>query len=215
MAPRPVITDSAQRDRRSGPTPTGSGPTIWCPRAVPRAAAGACVVSTPPSDWSTSASRLTRPGRPSSRPRSARAARAIQDRRDGQGRRRQDHRVRLYRVGFRRAAPGRPGRGHRRRHRVRQAGQPRRPEGAGSYWELASDQYLDTFADVRSRVGNNAAGLFVLAARRRRHAAASWIPRSTEKPHRGWTAISPSRSSTAARPWTPRSPRRYCAISTR
>jgi MinD-like ATPase involved in chromosome partitioning or flagellar assembly len=37
------------------------------------------------------------------------------------------------------------------------------PRAPGSYWELASDQYLDTFADVRSRVGNNAAGLFVLA----------------------------------------------------
>ncbi|WP_374198831.1 MinD/ParA family protein [Mycobacterium sp. MYCO198283] len=37
------------------------------------------------------------------------------------------------------------------------------PNAAGSYWELAADQHLDTFADVRSRVGNNAAGLFVLA----------------------------------------------------
>jgi MinD-like ATPase involved in chromosome partitioning or flagellar assembly len=37
------------------------------------------------------------------------------------------------------------------------------PKAQGSYWELASDQYLETFADVRSRVGNNAAGLFVLA----------------------------------------------------
>jgi MinD-like ATPase involved in chromosome partitioning or flagellar assembly len=37
------------------------------------------------------------------------------------------------------------------------------PKAQGSYWELASDQHLDSFADVRSRVGNNAAGLFVLA----------------------------------------------------
>ncbi len=37
------------------------------------------------------------------------------------------------------------------------------PKARGSYWELASDQHLETFADVRSRVGNNAAGLFVLA----------------------------------------------------
>jgi MinD-like ATPase involved in chromosome partitioning or flagellar assembly len=37
------------------------------------------------------------------------------------------------------------------------------PRAQGSYWELASDQHLDSFADVRSRVGNNAAGLFVLA----------------------------------------------------
>ena len=32
------------------------------------------------------------------------------------------------------------------------------PKAMGSYWELASDQHLETFADVRSRVGNNAAG---------------------------------------------------------
>jgi MinD-like ATPase involved in chromosome partitioning or flagellar assembly len=37
------------------------------------------------------------------------------------------------------------------------------PRVAGSYWELAADQHLHTFADVRSRVGSNAAGLFVLA----------------------------------------------------
>jgi MinD-like ATPase involved in chromosome partitioning or flagellar assembly len=37
------------------------------------------------------------------------------------------------------------------------------PHAAGSYWELAADQHLHTFADIRSRVGNNAAGLFVLA----------------------------------------------------
>lgn len=37
------------------------------------------------------------------------------------------------------------------------------PRAVGSYWELATDQHLDTFADIRNRVGNNAAGLFVLA----------------------------------------------------
>lgn len=37
------------------------------------------------------------------------------------------------------------------------------PKAIGSYWELAGDQHLETFADVRSRVGNNSAGLFVLA----------------------------------------------------
>ncbi|MDH6244340.1 MinD/ParA family protein [Mycobacterium sp. OTB74] len=37
------------------------------------------------------------------------------------------------------------------------------PKALGSYWELAADQHLDTFADIRNRVGNNAAGLFVLA----------------------------------------------------
>jgi len=37
------------------------------------------------------------------------------------------------------------------------------PRAQGSYWELAGDQHLETFADIRSRVGNNSAGLFVLA----------------------------------------------------
>lgn len=37
------------------------------------------------------------------------------------------------------------------------------PHAVGSYWDLASDQHLETFADIRNRVGNNAAGLFVLA----------------------------------------------------
>jgi MinD-like ATPase involved in chromosome partitioning or flagellar assembly len=37
------------------------------------------------------------------------------------------------------------------------------PRAAGSYWELAGDQHLNTFADMRTRVGNNASGLFVLA----------------------------------------------------
>ena len=37
------------------------------------------------------------------------------------------------------------------------------PTAAGSYWELAADQHLDSFSDVRSRVGSNSVGLFVLA----------------------------------------------------
>ena len=37
------------------------------------------------------------------------------------------------------------------------------PHAQSSYWELANDKHLDTFADVRSRVGTNSAGLFVLA----------------------------------------------------
>ena len=37
------------------------------------------------------------------------------------------------------------------------------PQAQSSYWELANDKHLDSFADVRSRVGTNAAGLFVLA----------------------------------------------------
>lgn len=47
------------------------------------------------------------------------------------------------------------------------------PNASGSYWELAGDQHLNTFADIRTRVGSNAAGLFVLGgdsatARRRK-----------------------------------------------
>jgi MinD-like ATPase involved in chromosome partitioning or flagellar assembly len=37
------------------------------------------------------------------------------------------------------------------------------PKASGSYWELAADRQLFTFADVRARVGSNTAGLFVLA----------------------------------------------------
>ncbi|MGK2879924.1 MAG: MinD/ParA family ATP-binding protein [Mycobacterium sp.] len=37
------------------------------------------------------------------------------------------------------------------------------PRTASSYWELALDRNLRSFDDVRHRVGNNSAGLFVLA----------------------------------------------------
>jgi MinD-like ATPase involved in chromosome partitioning or flagellar assembly len=37
------------------------------------------------------------------------------------------------------------------------------PTVHGSYWELAGDKNLESFADLRGRVGNNAAGLYVLA----------------------------------------------------
>jgi MinD-like ATPase involved in chromosome partitioning or flagellar assembly len=36
------------------------------------------------------------------------------------------------------------------------------PQTPGSYWDLAADEHLDTFADLRTLVGNNADGLFVL-----------------------------------------------------
>jgi MinD-like ATPase involved in chromosome partitioning or flagellar assembly len=36
------------------------------------------------------------------------------------------------------------------------------PAASGSYWELAADSELFTFSDIRSRVGNNKSGLFVL-----------------------------------------------------
>ncbi|CAN5400520.1 hypothetical protein BH10ACT9_BH10ACT9_23160 [soil metagenome] len=37
------------------------------------------------------------------------------------------------------------------------------PAVHGSYWELAGDKNLQSFADLRGRVGNNATGLYVLA----------------------------------------------------
>ncbi|BBX47074.1 hypothetical protein GCM10009641_12730 [Mycobacterium cookii] len=37
------------------------------------------------------------------------------------------------------------------------------PQTSGSYWELASDKNLQSFADVSTRVGSNSAGLYVLA----------------------------------------------------
>jgi MinD-like ATPase involved in chromosome partitioning or flagellar assembly len=37
------------------------------------------------------------------------------------------------------------------------------PTVHGSYWEVANDRNLQTFADLRGRVGNNACGLYVLA----------------------------------------------------
>ncbi|CAJ1578427.1 MinD/ParA family protein [[Mycobacterium] wendilense] len=37
------------------------------------------------------------------------------------------------------------------------------PSARGSYWELAGDRNLESFADLRARIGNNAAGLYVLA----------------------------------------------------
>src|SRR5277367_4311908 len=36
------------------------------------------------------------------------------------------------------------------------------PAASGSYWELVADGELFTFSDIRSRVGNNKSGLFVL-----------------------------------------------------
>lgn len=37
------------------------------------------------------------------------------------------------------------------------------PQTAGSYWELAGDKNLESFADLSTRVGSNSAGLYVLA----------------------------------------------------
>ncbi len=37
------------------------------------------------------------------------------------------------------------------------------PTARGSYWELAGDRNLESFADLKARIGSNAAGLYVLA----------------------------------------------------
>jgi MinD-like ATPase involved in chromosome partitioning or flagellar assembly len=37
------------------------------------------------------------------------------------------------------------------------------PRTSGSYWEIAADKNLQSFADVSTRVGSNSAGLYVLA----------------------------------------------------
>jgi MinD-like ATPase involved in chromosome partitioning or flagellar assembly len=37
------------------------------------------------------------------------------------------------------------------------------PQTSGSYWEIAADRNLQSFADVSTRVGSNSAGLYVLA----------------------------------------------------
>jgi MinD-like ATPase involved in chromosome partitioning or flagellar assembly len=37
------------------------------------------------------------------------------------------------------------------------------PRTSGSYWELAADRNIQSFADVSTRVGSNSAGLYVLA----------------------------------------------------
>lgn len=37
------------------------------------------------------------------------------------------------------------------------------PRAQGSFWELAGDRHVETFADIRHRLGSNTAGLFVLA----------------------------------------------------
>ena len=59
------------------------------------------------------------------------------------------------------------------------------PAVSGSYWELAADSELFTFSDIRSRVGNNKSGLFVLpgeaATARRRILDADIYRKATTK----------------------------------
>jgi MinD-like ATPase involved in chromosome partitioning or flagellar assembly len=59
------------------------------------------------------------------------------------------------------------------------------PAASGSYWELAADSALFTFSDIRSRVGSNKSGLFVLpgeaATARRRILDADIYRKATSK----------------------------------
>jgi MinD-like ATPase involved in chromosome partitioning or flagellar assembly len=59
------------------------------------------------------------------------------------------------------------------------------PAASGSYWELAADSSLFTFSDIRSRVGSNKSGLFVLpgeaATARRRILDADIYRKATSK----------------------------------
>ena len=89
------------------------------------------------------------------------------------------------------------------------------PKAQGSYWELAADPHLESFADIRSRVGNNAAGLFVLAGEatpaRRRVLDPAIYREATSRLDR-YFSISIVDCSP---PWTPPSHRRCSATSTR
>jgi MinD-like ATPase involved in chromosome partitioning or flagellar assembly len=65
------------------------------------------------------------------------------------------------------------------------------PAASGSYWELATDSELFRFSDVRSRVGNNKSGLFVLpgeaATARRRILDVDIYRKATSKLDRHFT----------------------------
>jgi hypothetical protein len=78
--------------------------------------------------------------------------------------RNQTQRRGLRRVDLRATASRWPGGGHRRRHLLRQAGGPDRPPRGRFVLEPGADDLLDTFSDVRTKVGTNADGLFSLCS---------------------------------------------------
>ena len=142
-----------------------------------------------------------------------RASRQLQGRRAGQGRRRKNVGGRQCRIALRRTPSARPRRGDRCRHRLRPTEQPNR--SALERLVLGTD--LGQEPAILQRRDCACRPQFRRPVRTRRrtgvrsHAGCS-ILRSTGKPRYGWIAISLSRSSTAARRWTRRSPRRYCVI---
>ena len=88
------------------------------------------------------------------------------------------------------------------------------PNAAGSYWELTADRHVHSFADIRSLVGNNAVGLFVLAgeqatAHRRVLDAAVYREAATRLDDH-FTISIPSPSLAAGSRLTPTSPRKCC-----
>ena len=87
------------------------------------------------------------------------------------------------------------------------------PHAVGSYGGLAADDHLDTFSDVRTKVGTNADGLFVLTGETATARQRVLNPTNYRELPRGWIAISRLRSWTAARRSTRRSPRKYCGTS--
>ena len=90
------------------------------------------------------------------------------------------------------------------------------PNAAGSYWELAADEHLDTFADVRSRVGNNSAGLFVLAGEARTARRRVLDPGDLPRGHRpAGPALHDLDRRLRLDDGLRRSPRRCCATWTR
>ena len=71
------------------------------------------------------------------------------------------------------------------------------PTVHGSYWEIAADRNMQTFADLQPGRRNNVPGCTSWPANRRQPADGSWTPPSTAKLPCCWTGTSPSRSSTA------------------
>ena len=167
---RRYLAACADRPRTATGRPREARPHAWLRR--PSAAANWCrpARSRPGRGWRrvlfTSdlradqprpVTRRTPPGRAGGQGPIA-AARPLQDRRARQGRHRQDHLA---------AASDRSSPSCARKTawwpstpipRSASCGSRIDPSAAGSYWELAADQHLNSFADMRSRVGNNPPG---------------------------------------------------------
>ncbi|EUA56746.1 cobQ/CobB/MinD/ParA nucleotide binding domain protein [Mycobacterium xenopi 4042] len=85
------------------------------------------------------------------------------------------------------------------------------PRTESSYWELAADKNLRSFADVRAGSAPTPPGCTCWPATRPPGVVGCSTRPFTARPRCDWTVISPSPSSTAGRRWTHRSLRRRCA----